>query len=416
MSARRSASQSPFSSTERVPAARGAAAGACGSRMRASPSAASVRGPRVRPPPRRVWGAWRSPSSRTWPARRRSRPPRLSARRTTSARWWRCSCGARSGSPPRGQAAPSRRRAFRMRWSRDARASTINANQRGRQRPRPCSRGGAARVAARRAPRRPRPQGRQALVRHPGVRRLHGAGRRPRRERLHLSGGGSRRALGPDRRGAGRRRVARPAPARVSRRRRRAVRLLHLRHAAHGACVAPREPGADPRRRPPLSPREPLPLHGLPEDRRGGPGRRGDRPVSARPLRVVGRPVPRVDGLEKVTGRARYVTDLVLPGMAHAKVLRSPYAHARVRRVDVARAGTRPGVFAALSSADLTWCEPYFGPAFRDRPVLAIDVARHEGEPVAAVAAVDEATAEEALELIDVDYEPLPWAITRSEE
>jgi len=54
--------------------------------------------------------------------------------------------------------------------------------------------------------------------------------------------------------------------------------------------------------------------------------------------------VPRVDGLEKVTGRARYVTDLVLPGMAHAKVLRSPYAHARVRRVDVARAGTRPGV------------------------------------------------------------------------
>ena len=137
--------------------------------------------------------------------------------------------------------------------------------------------------------------------------------------------------------------------------------------------------------------------------------------MSARPLRVVGHPVPRVDGLEKVTGRARYVTDLVLPGMAHAKVLRSPYAHARVRRVDVARAGARPGVFAALSSADLTWCEPYFGPAFRDRPVLAIDVARHEGEPVAAVAAVDEATAEEALELIDVDYEPLPSAITLEE-
>ncbi len=137
--------------------------------------------------------------------------------------------------------------------------------------------------------------------------------------------------------------------------------------------------------------------------------------MSARPLRVVGRPVLRVDGLEKVTGRARYVTDLVLPGMAHAKVLRSPYAHARVRRVDVARAGARPGVFAALSSADLTWCEPYFGPAFRDRPVLAIDVARHEGEPVAAVAAVDEATAEEALELIAVDYEPLPWAITLEE-
>jgi CO/xanthine dehydrogenase Mo-binding subunit len=134
--------------------------------------------------------------------------------------------------------------------------------------------------------------------------------------------------------------------------------------------------------------------------------------MSARPLRVVGHPVPRVDALEKVTGRARYVTDLTLPGMAHAKVLRSPYAHARVRRVDLTRARARPGVFAALAGADLTWCDPYYGPAYRDRPVLAIGVARYEGEPVAAVAAVDEATAEEALELIDVDYEPLAAVMT----
>jgi len=137
--------------------------------------------------------------------------------------------------------------------------------------------------------------------------------------------------------------------------------------------------------------------------------------VSARPLRVVGHPVPRVDAIEKVTGRARYVTDLTLPGMAHAKVLRSPYAHARVRRVDVTRARARPGVFAALAGADLTWCDPYYGPAYRDRPVLAIGVARYEGEPVAAVAAVDEATAEEALELIDVDYEPLAPVMTLEE-
>jgi len=101
-----------------------------------------------------------------------------------------------------------------------------------------------------------------------------------------------------------------------------------------------------------------------------------------------------------------------VPGMAHAKVLRSPYAHARVRRVDVTRARARPGVFAALAGADLTWCDPYYGPAYRDRPVLAIDVARYEGEPVAAVAAIDEATAEEALEQIDVDYEPLPAVMT----
>ena len=137
--------------------------------------------------------------------------------------------------------------------------------------------------------------------------------------------------------------------------------------------------------------------------------------MSARPLRIVGQPAPRVDALEKVTGRARYVTDLTVPGMVHARVLRSPYAHARVRRVDLTRARARPGVVAALAGADLTWCDPYYGPAYRDRPVLAIDVARFEGEPVAAIAAVDEATAEEALELIDVDYEPLAAVLTLEE-
>ena len=137
--------------------------------------------------------------------------------------------------------------------------------------------------------------------------------------------------------------------------------------------------------------------------------------MSARPLRIVGQPAPRGDALEKVTGRARYVTDLTVPGMVHARVLRSPYAHARVRRVDLTRARARPGVVAALAGADLTWCDPYYGPAYRDRPVLAIDVARFEGEPVAAVAAVDEATAEEALELIDVDYEPLAAVLTLEE-
>jgi len=140
-----------------------------------------------------------------------------------------------------------------------------------------------------------------------------------------------------------------------------------------------------------------------------------DEPAGLPPLRVVGQSVPRVDGVEKVTGRARYVTDLTLPRMAHARVLRSPYPHARVRRVDTARARTHPGVLAVLAGADLTWCDPFFGPAFRDRPILAVDAARYEGDPVAAVVAVDEATAAEALELIDVDYEALPAVITLDE-
>ena len=136
---------------------------------------------------------------------------------------------------------------------------------------------------------------------------------------------------------------------------------------------------------------------------------------AAEPLRVVGRSVLRGDAVDKVTGRARYVTDLEFPGMAHAQLLRSPYAHARIARIDVSRAREVPGVFAVLTGADLTWCDPYHGPAFRDRPVLAIDVVRYEGEPVVAVAATDAATGARALDLVDIDWEELP-AVTTLEE
>ena len=132
-------------------------------------------------------------------------------------------------------------------------------------------------------------------------------------------------------------------------------------------------------------------------------------------LRVVGHSVPRADALDKVTGRARYVTDLELPGMAHAALLRSPYAHARLVRVDTRQAREVDGVLAVLTGADLTWCDPYYGPAFRDRPVLAIDVVRHEGEPVVAVAAVDAATAARALDLVEIEWDDLP-AVTTLEE
>jgi CO/xanthine dehydrogenase Mo-binding subunit len=80
--------------------------------------------------------------------------------------------------------------------------------------------------------------------------------------------------------------------------------------------------------------------------------------------RVVGRSVRRIDALEKVTGRARYVTDLDLPGMVHAKILRSPYPHARIVRIDTTAASAVVGVRAAVTSADLGWCDPYFGPAY----------------------------------------------------
>ena len=144
-------------------------------------------------------------------------------------------------------------------------------------------------------------------------------------------------------------------------------------------------------------------------------GARGDGVSGPGPLRVVGQSVRRVDALEKVTGRARYVTDLELPGMLHVTLVRSPYAHARLVRLDTQAATGVPGVRAVVGSGDLTGCDPYFGPAFRDRPILAIDVVRYEGEPVVAVVADDEGAAAEAAALVDVAYEELP-AVTTLEE
>jgi CO/xanthine dehydrogenase Mo-binding subunit len=94
--------------------------------------------------------------------------------------------------------------------------------------------------------------------------------------------------------------------------------------------------------------------------------------------------------------------------MLHGKVLRSPLAHARIRAIDASAAEAMPGVVAVLSRADLLDRDPYWGHAIKDRPILGIDKVRHVGEPVAAVAAVDEATADAAVLRISVDYEELP--------
>ncbi len=133
--------------------------------------------------------------------------------------------------------------------------------------------------------------------------------------------------------------------------------------------------------------------------------------MASRPFHVVGSSVPRVDGAEKVTGKARYTGDLVLPGMLHGKILRSPHPHARIRAIDPSGAERLPGVVAILTRDDLKEIDPYYGHIIRDRPALALEKVRFIGEPVAAVAAQDEATAEEALALIAVDYEELAAAL-----
>jgi CO/xanthine dehydrogenase Mo-binding subunit len=130
-------------------------------------------------------------------------------------------------------------------------------------------------------------------------------------------------------------------------------------------------------------------------------------------LRSVGADIRRADADEKTRGRALYTTDLALPGMLHAKALRSPHAHALLRRVDATAARTAPGVRAVLTRDDVPPdLQATFGFFIKDQPIVATDRVRHVGEIVALVAAETEAQAVRALALIQVDYEPLPVLAT----
>ena len=132
-------------------------------------------------------------------------------------------------------------------------------------------------------------------------------------------------------------------------------------------------------------------------------------------MSAVGTSIRRVDGVEKVAGQALYAGDFSLPGMAYAKVLRSPLPHARIRRIDTAKAMGVAGVFAVLTRDNLNVVSNSFGAYVKDQQILATDKVRYIGDMVAAVAAVDESAAEEALKIIDVDYDELPAVYTVEE-
>lgn len=122
--------------------------------------------------------------------------------------------------------------------------------------------------------------------------------------------------------------------------------------------------------------------------------------------RVIGTPVERVDGPEMLSGQALYGPDMGLPGMLWGRILRSPIPHGKVLRVDVEKARKHPGVKAVICAEDVP--DRRYGYAVEDEHIFAIDKVRYIGQPVAAVAAVDEETADRALSLIEVDYEELP--------
>ena len=123
---------------------------------------------------------------------------------------------------------------------------------------------------------------------------------------------------------------------------------------------------------------------------------------------VVGKRMPRIDSVAKATGDARYTADMTLPRMLHSKVLRSPHAHARILHIDASKAEQLSGVRAVVTGQDIAGIKWGVFRYTRDQTLLAVDKVRYVGEDVAAVAAVDEDTALEALGLIEVEYEVLP--------
>ena len=130
-------------------------------------------------------------------------------------------------------------------------------------------------------------------------------------------------------------------------------------------------------------------------------------------LKQVGVSAPRKDALDKVSGGATYTTDISLPGMLHAKVLRSPRAHARIVGIDAAAARRMPGVRAVLTHADIPAnVMPIYGYYIKDQPLVAVDRVRYIGDIVCAVAADTEAEAVAALQTIVVRYEDLPVVAT----
>ena len=126
---------------------------------------------------------------------------------------------------------------------------------------------------------------------------------------------------------------------------------------------------------------------------------------------VLRKSFPRVDSADKVTGRSQYAGDVYLPGMLQCKVLTSPRSHARILSIDTSKAEQLPGVRGIITAKDFPDVR-YGSGALKDRRVFAKDEVFYVGEPIAAVAAVDELTAQEAVELVEVEYEDLPRVVS----
>src|SRR6266540_793030 len=299
----------------------------------------------------------------------------------------------------------------------------LDHGQRGRAhaRPRP------ARVARLRAARAARTDRYERRLRHVLVRRVHRPAGRGVGQVLHVARRSGGRARDHDHRGFGDERLAPPGAGGFPRAARIAMRLLHARVRDGNGEPAPGDPEPERGRDPARAGGQPLPLHRLPQHRprrAGGGWRRGGLTMATATEiqlgQIVGTSVDRKEDMALLTGQAKYVDDMSVPGMVWMSVVRSPYAHARIRGVDVSGALAHRGAIAAFSGEELAgewqaslpcaWLPTEDTKQPNHRP-LAVDEARYVGDGVAVVVADSRAAARDASELVQVDYEPLPAVI-----
>src|SRR5690606_27290395 len=277
--------------------------------------------------------------------------------------------------------------------------------------------------------RRPGAHRHERRVRHLVVRGVHRPAGRRVGEVVHDPRGPGRRARGDDDRGPGRRRRQRrdrcPPPGAGGLRRpaRAPVRLLHPGHGHGGGVAARREPAPHRGGRAARSRGQPVPLHRLPEHRASGARRRGggagmtatETPTTAEG-RAFGQRLLRKEDPRLLTGEARFIDDLQIPGALWMGMVRSPYAHARIRGIDVSAALEMPGVRHVFTGADLAdaWADPMpcAWPVTEDMKApahwpVAKDKACYVGDIVAVVVAEDRYQAADAVDAVVVDYEPL---------
>src|SRR5256712_10379269 len=265
-------------------------------------------------------------------------------------------------------------------------------------------------------------------LRHQSVRRLHRPRRRPRDEVLHDPRGPDRRRRGRDRRRPRQERRAPSGPTRIRERTRAPVRLLHPGLDDHRRRLPRPQRLAERCRDTPRDRGQPLPLHRLPQhrerhqvrrrnddDERAVEGRRGGEAMTtASTTTYIRTRLQRKEDPRLITGSGLFTDDVTLPGMVYVSLVRSPHAHARIRRIDTSAATKKPGVVAVLTGKDLeaTGVLPVFisvpKQSTSKHMPIATDKVRYAGDAVAAVVAETRDAAKRAADAVTVDYEPLP--------